>query len=420
MSATSHPTTSPWAALTASGALWPVLASALGRLPIAMIGLATLLYVQRVTGSFGTAGLVSAGTLVGTAVGSTLQGRLADRLGPTRPLLVAAVLFAAAVTMLVLAVEARASLFVLISASMAVGLFMPGLPGVSRALWSDLVPPGPRRDAAYNYEAISFEVFFILGPAIAALLATGPWAGTGLVTAGLAMLTGTVLFALSPVARARRPGAVRPPSVAAAAGRRLLGALADPGMRTVALASLGFGVVIGVVEVGVPASTTAAGAPQLGGVLLSLWSVTSVVAGLLYARWPWPRPLGLRMPALLAGFGLAVAAMAAANGVLALAALMLLAGCLITPQVTAHSLAVEVVAPASKATEAFGWVITAATLGLGGGQAAAGLLVEFGGPPAAFVAGGLGGLLLAAVLWVRRRTLAPQPATARQVAGGPA
>jgi hypothetical protein len=180
-------------------------------------------------------------------------------------------------------------------------------------------------------------------------------------------------------------------------------------MRTVALASLGFGVVVGVVEVGVPASTAAAGTPQLGGVLLSLWSVTSVLAGLLYARWAWPRPLALRMPVLLGAFGLAVASMAAANGVLALGALMLLAGCLITPQVTAHSLAVEVVAPASKATEAFGWVITAATLGLGAGQAAAGLLVEFGGPAAAFAAGGLGGLLLAAVLWVRRETLGPVP-----------
>ena len=40
------------AALTAPGALVPVLSSALGRLPIAMFGLATLLYVQRVTGSF--------------------------------------------------------------------------------------------------------------------------------------------------------------------------------------------------------------------------------------------------------------------------------------------------------------------------------------------------------------------------------
>ena len=38
-------------ALSTPGALVPVLSSALGRLPIAMFGLATLLYVQRVSGS---------------------------------------------------------------------------------------------------------------------------------------------------------------------------------------------------------------------------------------------------------------------------------------------------------------------------------------------------------------------------------
>ncbi len=53
------------AALTAPGALVPVLMSVLGRLPIAMIGLAILLYVQKAAGSFAVAGLVSAGALVG-------------------------------------------------------------------------------------------------------------------------------------------------------------------------------------------------------------------------------------------------------------------------------------------------------------------------------------------------------------------
>jgi MFS family permease len=86
---------------------------------------------------------------------------------------------------------------------------------------------------------------------------------------------------------------------------------------------------------------------------------------------------------------------------------MLAAGSLITPQVTAHSLAVDTVAPEGTATEAFGWVVTAATLGLAAGQSAAGVVVEAAGPPSAFLAGGLAGVVLAALLWVRRATLAP-------------
>ena len=98
------------AALTAPGALIPALASALGRFPIAMVGLATLLYVQRVTGSFAAAGLVSAGMLAGVALGSVAQGRLMDRIGPTRPLLVAAVLFGLAEAVLVVAVQSGTEL----------------------------------------------------------------------------------------------------------------------------------------------------------------------------------------------------------------------------------------------------------------------------------------------------------------------
>jgi MFS family permease len=390
------------AALTSPGAVVPVLFSALGRLPIAMFGLATLLYVQQVSGSFATAGIVSAGALAGVSLGSVAQGRVIDRIGATRPLLVIAAVFAGAVTALVLAVESRQPLPVLAVLALLSGLTEPSLPGASRALWGALVPPGPRREAAYSYEAISLEVFFILGPALAALLVTAPWPGTGLVVAAFAMVVGSTGFALS--------GAVRGQEVApAAASVGMLGALARPGMRTVALASLGFGLVVGAVEVGVPAVTAAAGSAALGGVLLSAWSVSSVLAGVLYSMRPWPRPLHLRLPVLLGGFAALVAAMSLTGptgSIPVLVVAMLAAGALITPQVTAHSLTVDVAAPAGAATEGFGWVVTAATLGLAVGQSTAGVVVEASGPAAAFLAGGAAGAVLAAVLWQRRATLA--------------
>ena len=68
------------------------------------------------------------------------------------------------------------------------------------------------------------------------------------------------------------------------------------------------------------------------------------------------------------------------------------------------------------ATEAFGWVITAITLGVAAGQSLTGWLVERSGPSAAFLAGGVAGVLLAAVLWARRHTLAPAPQPAPPVA----
>jgi predicted MFS family arabinose efflux permease len=150
----------------------------------------------------------------------------------------------------------------------------------------------------------------------------------------------------------------------------------------------------------------------LGRPAMRTGSVASVLAGVLYSLRPWPRPLHLRMPVLLAAFALLVGAMAlvgATGSLVVLTVAMLLAGALITPQVTAHSIAVDVAAPAGSATEAFGWVVTAATLGLAVGQSVAGVMVEVGGPHTAFLAGGLGGVLLAAVLWARRGTLLVTP-----------
>ena len=387
------------AALTTSGAVVPAVFSALGRFPIAMYGMATLLYVQVVTGSFAAAGLVSAALLVGVAVGSVAQGRVVDRLGPTRPLLVVAALFAVSVAVLCTALETGAPLGALVAIALASGGVQPALAGASRALWGRLIPPGERRVAAYNYEAISLEVFFILGPAFAAVLVAAPWPGTGLVVAAVASVVGTVGFALT--------GAVRAPQ--ARSGLRLgrLGALGRPGVQTVALAGVGFGLVVGGVEVAVPAVTTAAGSRVLGGVLISAWSVVSVFAGLLYALRPWPRPLPLRLPVLLGVFGLGVAAMALPGSLVGLTVVMLVAGAVITPQMTAQSLALEIATPEGSAAEAFGWVVTAITLGVAAGQSAAGWAVESAGAPAAFLMSGLAGVVLAVVLWVRRGSLAP-------------
>lgn len=389
------------AALTTPGVALPALASALGRLPIAMLTLATLLYVEGTTGSFAIAGLVSAGTLVGVSLGSVLQGRLIDRVGPARPLVGAAVLLVLCGTALVTAVESEQPAGVLVALAAATGLTQPALPGASRALWGVLLPPGPRRDAGYSYEAISLEVFFILGPAVAVFLVLAPWPGTGLAVAVAGLALGSVAFALCRAVRTQGPAP-------AGASLGLLGALGRPGMRTVALASLGFGLVVGSVEVGVPAVTAAVGSPALGGVLLSAWSVTSVLAGVAYSTRPWPEPLHLRLPFLLAVFAVCVAGMALVGPLASLPVLavaMLLAGALITPQVTAHSVAVDRVAPGGTATEAFGWVVTAATLGIAAGQSSAGVVVELAGPASAFLVGGVAGAVVAGVLWARRGTL---------------
>lgn len=393
------------AALTTPGSGRPLAASLLARLPIAMIGLSALLYVERETGSFAAAGLVSAGSLIGVSVGSIIQGRLIDRLGPTRPLLVSAVLFGIAIASLTLAIEVHATTPLLVLLAGGTGITEPMVGSASRALWGRLVTAERAKNAAFSYEAISMEVFFILGPGLAGLLVAAPWPGTGLVAGALCMVTGATMFAFSPVVRAWGPAPVT--------HRPLLGPLAAPGMRTLALAVLGFGIVIGFVEVAVPAAAAEAGQPTLGGVLLSAWSVSSVAFGIAFSLRPWPRRMSSRLPALLAAFGLLVALLAWPSTLWGLALAMLAAGAMITPQSATHSAAIEIVAPKGTAAEAFGWVLTAVTLGLAFGQSVSGYLVEHSGPSASFLAASAAALIVAALVWLRRHTVR-QPEQVRE------
>jgi MFS family permease len=92
---------------------------------------------------------------------------------------------------------------------------------------------------------------------------------------------------------------------------------------------------------------------------------------------------------------------------------MLVAGAVITPQMTGQSLALEIATPDGTASEAFGWVVTAITLGVAAGQSVAGWAVESAGARAAFLASGLAGVVVAGVLWLRRGTLVPELEPAR-------
>jgi MFS family permease len=384
-------------ALTTRTTRVSVVASLFGRLPIAMLGISTLLYIQHKSDSFAFAGAVAAVQLVGVSSGSVIQGRLIDRYGPTRPLLISTACFSVTITALVICLEKGSAPVILFVLAGGIGLTEPMVASASRALWTRVLPAGTLRNAAFSYEAISLEVFFVLGPGLAGILVGAPWPGTGLVVGALCMVFGAITFALSPAVRVWQ-GAV-------SQHKNLWGPLVSPGMRTLCLATFGFGSVIGFVEVAVPASSIAAGHPSAGGYLLSAWSISSVGFGLLYSLRPWPKSLWLRLPVLLAGFGMLTGLMAIPSSLWGLGLVMFLAGALIAPQSTAHSSTIELVAPSHAAAEAFGWTTTTITLGLALGQSLSGILVEHSGPKSAFLAAAGMAVLVAGLLWLARNTI---------------
>ena len=158
------------ALLALPGARRPVIASAVGSMPIGMFGLAILLLAQDATGSFAVAGRVVGAFGLGDALGAVAQGRLMDRVGQTRVLRTVAVAHALAFGALVAAAQADAATAWLYVCAAAGGVALPQLPAAMRSLWSTLARDQAQRETAYAMVSIVFEVSVITAPAITAAI----------------------------------------------------------------------------------------------------------------------------------------------------------------------------------------------------------------------------------------------------------
>jgi predicted MFS family arabinose efflux permease len=379
-------------------------ATLMGRLPFAINALAVLLFVRDISGSFAGAGVVSGALALGSAFGAPLQGRLVDRRGEGMLMTLACVHAAAllAIWSLGTAGTGTASLAAL---ALVAGVAFPPTGSVLRSRWPTLLEDRPELiTSAYAFDSVMIETAFVAGPLLTALgvALLGPEAMLGL-SAGL-MLAGTALFV------AALPSADDAPRDDAAGG--LWGALASPGIRTVALASFPVGFCFGTIEVGLPAFSHAHGSGELAGVLLAVWSAGSLVGGFLYGARPPRSPLidvHTRLAVLLP---LACLPLIAAGPPISMAILVAVAGAPVAPLIASRNELVSTIAPSGAITEAFTWPLTALVGGLSVGVAAAGLLVDASGWETAMLVGAVTAAIGALLVVSRRETLviAPSPA----------
>jgi predicted MFS family arabinose efflux permease len=335
-------------------------------------------------------------------------GQLVDRRGQTTPLLASA-LAAAALLVAIAVVPAGAPFPVLVALAGAIGLATPPLGACLRTLLPGLLSDEAAVRAAYAVEATASEVTWVTGPPLALGLGALWSTGAALIFAGAVLLLGTAGFAAQPASRAWRPER--------AAARERGGSLRAPAMRTLVVVLLAVGALFGAVEVAIAAATDGLGSAAAAGPLLGIWGAGSLLGGLLAVRLDGgahgAAGLSLVLGALTAGHLLLVPA---AGSVLAMAAVLLVAGTAIAPTyATVHAM-VDRAAPEGTATEAFAWLATAVAIGASTGAAIAGALADSAGPAAAFaLAGGAGAVaLLAATL--RSKTLVRPQARALSVA----
>ena len=378
------------------GARGPVVASALGSMPIGMFGLAILLLGRDATGSYAEAGRLAGAFGLANALGAVAQGRLMDRAGQPSVLRAAAVGHIAALVALVLAAEGDAASWALLLCAAVGGACLPQLPAAMRALWSALVTDPVRRQTAYALVAIVFEVAVVTAPVlVAAIVAIASPAAAVLVAA--ALCGGSALaFSVTPASRRWR-------GEEHDAG--WLGPLAAPGMRTLFAALAAMGAAVGVVQVLVPAYADARGSAATAGLLLAALSAGSLAGGIVYGARTWPGPVAARLPVLLLGLGAGFAALAVVEAIGALAAILLAAGLLLAPTTVVASTLLDHVVPRGSVTEAFTVMVMGIVAGTAVGNALGGAVVEEGSHVTASLCAAALAVAGAAFAVMRRGTL---------------
>jgi MFS family permease len=325
-------------------------------------------------------------------------GRLVDRVGRRQ-----VILTTGAVTALFLCAEAVAILsgapvWLLVVLAALHGATIPPISASMRGLWSQLVP-GDTLESAFAFDAIQLELVFVVGPLIAASLATTLTAAVGMFLCAGLYLVASVGFATAPAAR----GAAPEDHVE----RTRAGTLRSSGMRTLVLTGGVTAIALGALEVALPAFAEAEGSRGAVGPLITLWSIGSLIGGLWYGSRSWSWSVERRFLLMMALLGLGSAPLAFAPSIAVMGALLVFTGLGLAPLAITEYALVDRLAPAGTQTEAYSWQIVANVMGAAAGSLVAGVLAESASVEWALASSAIACAVGFALAVARRRSLRP-------------
>ncbi|BCJ60127.1 MFS transporter [Micromonospora endophytica] len=361
----------------------------IGRLGIGMTPLALLLVVEQVTGRYSLAAVAGGCYALTGAALSPVAGRIADRIGPTPVLLATAIVHPLALLGLLWAARADGTPFavVLVAAALAGGSYPP-MTAAIRGAWNDLTSVAAGRyhlrNTALAAETTLFEIVFVLGPLLVAGFVLVADAGAALVGAAVVTVVGTVAVALGQVMRAWRPHPREQRT-------RGLGPLRVTGFPALLVCVAGLGIAFGAAGVTVPAFATRHtpdDPDSLAGLLLAVWGIGSAIGGFWFGTRRPARNLTRQFSWLLAAVAGTFAVFAVMPTPVALGIALVIGGATIAPALTLENTLVGRISPAGMLNEAYTWVVTMSVGASAVGGAVAGLTVDYGGVPWAFVFAG--------------------------------
>ncbi len=391
------------------GVLPLTLIAFVARIPHAMTGVTlTLHVVLSLHRGYAQAGAVAAAMTVGMAIGAPWRGRRVDRIGLRRALIPSVI-----VSSVIWVIAPRLDYAWLVVSAVVAGAFLVPVFSVVRQSLSVLVPADQQR-TAFAFDSVCTELTFMVGPVLAAFLATSLSTTVALTVVGAStVVAGVALFWADPpttsVQRDARHGgstttvpATTPVSAAGApvADRRWL----TPGLVIVLASASSVAVLLNGTDVSIVAALEDWGRPGSVGWVVALWCLGSAVGGLVYGA----SPLQLHPLTLVALFGLCTLPAAFAQTPAQLGVAIVVSGLPCAAALSSINASLVRMVPEHRRGEVMGWSGTANTLGGAVGAPACGAVIDALGAQAGFgFAGGAGialaGTGLVAMAVVRRR-----------------
>jgi MFS family permease len=365
-----------------------LLVGIVARIPATAIGMTLTLYVANTLGrSWTEAGLVTAAYTIGSALGLPLMGRLIDRRGMR-----SAMVLSATVGGGIWFITPQLSYVLLLAAAVVGGLF--GIPIFSaiRVALAAMIPPDQRRPA-FALDSMIVELSFMVGPALAVVVATRLSPGFGLYALAFGIIgAAAMMYALNPPTRpiGDEVPAVAPPR------RTWFG----PRLVSLMLAGLAATFILSATDLTIVATLREEGAIAWTGLAIGLWCVYSLIGGLVYGAIHRPVPV----LTLVAAMGLLTIPVGLVPSWHWLLLALIPAGLLCAPTMIAANDSLARAVPANSRGEATGLLGSALTAGTTLGAPFAGFLIDNAGTHWAFAAcGAVGAVAVLAALPAYRR-----------------
>lgn len=343
-------------------------AGALARLQMSMAGLGSIMLLQHERGSYALAGAIAAIYALSAAVIGPQVSRQIDIRGQRRVVPIQLAVHLPAILAMVAVAVFTGLTWPLYPLAFLAGAAQPSIGPLVRTRWTTLLSGRPELRTAFAWESLVDEMVFIVGPPFATILALQLFPSAAILLATVFLTAGTLLLLRQRGSEPRPVGRVQ--------GGHGRPAILLPGVAGLTLIYVLVGGIFGAIEVTTVAVAKQSGYPAAGGLLLAVYSLASLLAGLVFGA--------VRVRAsLLKQFVVSVIAMAAMTlpmpllgNLVAVGIGLFLAGVACSPLLISQTALLESIVPKNRLTESMSWSSSGMAVGIAVASPLAGKVID--------------------------------------------